>query len=68
MIQFRDVSIEDVKSAIREPDLTEDTFQGRIKVCKQLKDGKTIKVIYYKDGFRDTNDFMVITAYYVDNC
>jgi len=68
MIQFRGISVEHVRMAIREPDWTKPVFEGKIKVCKQLQDGRAIRVIYYKDGFRDTRDFMVVTAYYTDKC
>lgn len=68
MIQFRGLNVDHVRLAIREPDFTEETFEGRVKVCKQLEKGKAIKVLYHKDGFKKANDFMVITAYYTSNC
>ena len=68
MIQFRNLNVDDVKSAIREPTWTKDAFEGKKKACKILNERRAIRVVYYKDGFRDTNDFIVITAYYTDNC
>ncbi len=68
MIQFREINVDHVKLAIREPDWTKDAMEGKIKVCKKIEDGKAIRVVYYKDGFRDTQEFMVITAYYTSNC
>lgn len=68
MIQFREINVEHVKLAIREPDWTKETFQGRVKVCKQVEEDRAIRAVYYRDGFRDTNDHIVITAYYTPNC
>lgn len=68
MIQYRGLSVDDVRLAIMDPDFTEETFQGRTKVCKELETGKFIKVMYYKDGFKNTQDFIVVTAYYTSNC
>lgn len=66
MIQFRELNIDHVKLAIREPDFTETTFQGRMKVRKELDDGRVLEVIYFREGFKDSNDHVVITAYYQD--
>lgn len=68
MIQHRGINVDHVREAIREPDFTSDTFQGRIRVCKQVGKDRAIKVIYCKDGFRDKNDYIVVTAYYTPNC
>jgi len=27
---------------------------------------RTIEVIYFKDGFRDSNDHIIITAYFIN--
>ena len=67
MIQYRGINIEHIKSAIREPDWTKPTLEGKMKVYKQIELGRAIQVVYYKDGFRDSNDFIVITAYYSGN-
>ncbi|MDB5266080.1 MAG: hypothetical protein JWM39_793 [Parcubacteria group bacterium] len=42
------------------------TFEGRVKVRKKLANGKIIQVIYYKEDVRGTNDYFIITAYYID--
>ncbi|HQU08076.1 MAG TPA: hypothetical protein PK539_03435 [Candidatus Paceibacterota bacterium] len=68
MIQFRGLNVEHVKLAIREPDWTKKTFQGRLRACKQVGRNKAVRVVYYKDGFRDSNDYIVITAYYSPSC
>ena len=64
-IQKRDLQIDHIKKAIREPDFKETVFNGRTRVRKKIDDKKAIEVIYCKEGFRDTpNQFLVITAYY----
>jgi|CXWL01.1.fsa_nt_gi hypothetical protein len=66
-IQDRNINIDHLKKAIREPDSRENVFDGKLKVIKKIGD-KHITVIYYKDGFRDRkNDYFVVTAYYSDS-
>lgn len=60
----RGIDIDHIKRAIKEPDFTEPTFEGRIKVRKQIDDKRVIEVIYYKQGFKGANDPVIITAYY----
>ena len=67
MIQFRGLQIDHIRKAIRNPDFTETTYQGRILVRKDIDENRTIEVIYYREGFRDTNDYVIITAYYPSN-
>ncbi len=67
-IQDRELNIDHVRLAINKPDFTEASYAGRTKVCKQIEAEKFIKVVYYKDGFKDSNDFIVVTAYYTSNC
>jgi hypothetical protein len=64
-IQERVLQAEHIKIAIREPDLARITFDNRIKVSKKLPNDRTITVIYYKEDFRGTNDYFIITAYYI---
>lgn len=65
-LQERDIQIDHVKKAIREPDKKKILFEGRIRVSKKLEDDRTIEVLYCKEGFRDRpNRFIVITAYYI---
>lgn len=61
----RGINIDHVKSAIRSPDSSKSTFEGKIQVNKKV-DGKEIEVIYYKSPFRDKKEeYIVITAYYI---
>ena len=62
----RGIDIDHIKQAIRKPDSKHAMFEGRIAVVRKI-DGKTIKVVYFKDGFRDKKDeYIVITAYYLE--
>lgn len=36
-----------------------------MRSIKALENGKTIEVIYSKEGFRKTNDYFIVTAYYL---
>ncbi len=65
MMQFRGIEIDHVRQAINKPDLTEPAYNDKILVRKKIDEEKTIEVIYRKDGFRDTNDIILITAYYL---
>lgn len=67
-IQYRDIDIDHVKKAMREPTFTKQIDDGRVKACKQLEDGRAIVVIYYKESTKNTNDYFIITAYYKDKC
>lgn len=64
MIQFRGINIDHMRAAIREPDYTKTAFEGTIKSRKAVGKRKTIEVVYHKERFRDTNEYLVITAYY----
>ena len=63
----RGIDIDHVKKAVKNPDFTEQTFQGRIKACKQIDEKRAIEVIYYRQGFKGANDYVIITAYYTSN-
>lgn len=63
----RGIDVDHIKRAIREPDFTETTFKGRILVRKEIDESRTIEVIYYKQGFKDANNLVIITAYYLPN-
>ena len=66
MISYRSLSIDHIKKAVTSPDKTEDAYQNKIKVTKNIE-GKIIKVVYCKEGFRDKkNEVLVITAYYLE--
>jgi hypothetical protein len=64
-MQDRELSFDDVKKAIRNPDSKEVVFGGRIRVTKTIGDRK-IRVVYCVEGFRDTSgQYVLITAYYL---
>lgn len=61
----RGINIDHVKVAIRDPDTSEDTFEGRKRITKVVGD-KKIEVIYFNEGFRDRKEeYIIITAYYL---
>lgn len=63
----RGIDFDHVKQAIKSPDKKEDAFDGKIRVQKKMGT-KTVEVIYYKDAFRDKKDnYILVTAYYLDN-
>ena len=64
-INERSLQIEHIRKAINEPDLQKSTFKGRVLVRKKIDEERVIEVIYFKDGFRDTNDIVIITAVYL---
>ncbi len=64
-MQEREFQAKHIKLAIREPDLTKKVFEGRLKVTKKLEDGRQIVVIYFKEDFRGSNDYFIITSYYI---
>lgn len=60
----RNINLEHVKLAIRNPDSKEIVFDDRVKVTKEIGN-KVIEVLYYKDGFKNRqNEYLLITAYY----
>lgn len=59
----RDISIDHLKKAIREPNISHSTFGGRI-VSRKSVDGKTLEVVYTRGG---KNEYRIITAYYILN-
>lgn len=58
-IEEREISIEDLKSAINKPDFSE-VLNGKIK-SKKLFDGKALVVVYLKSR----ENFVILTAYYL---
>ena len=65
-IQERGLQIDHIKQAIREPDFTKKVFEDRTLVRKKIDKKRTIEVIYCKEGIvRNTNDYLVVTAYYL---
>ena len=61
----RSISTEHLKLAIRTPDKRITTFEGRIKVVKKLN-GKIIEVIYSLERLRKKEEYLIITAYYLE--
>lgn len=65
-MQERGIEVNHVRGAINEPDFTKETFQHRVLVRKKIDKNHTIEVVYFKDGFRDSHDYFIITAYYIN--
>lgn len=63
----RGIDVDHIKRAIKSPDFTEPSFNGRILARKEIDAERVIEVIYYRQGFRDANDPIIITAYYLPN-
>ena len=64
-LQERNIDVSHIKAALLHPDFTEQANQGKIRCKKLLESGKTIEVIYAKEDFRNTNDYFIVTAYYL---
>ena len=62
-VSERNISIDHLKKAIREPDTSRSTFGGRT-VSKKKVDGKLLEVVYTRGG---KNEYRIITAYYILN-
>jgi len=57
--------MEEIKLAMRTPDKKENAYENKVKVQKVIG-GKTLEVVYCKEGFRDKKDeYLLITAYYI---
>ncbi|MDP3965550.1 MAG: DUF4258 domain-containing protein [bacterium] len=63
----RGIDIDHIKRAIKNPDFTKTTFEGRILVRKEVDSKRIIEAIYYVQGFKDSKEIIIITAYYVPN-
>ena len=65
-IQERGIEIDHVRKAISAPDFTKKLFEGRVVVRKKIDAKRTIEVVYLKEkATKKTNDYLVITAYYL---
>lgn len=64
-MQERGIDIDHVRKAINSPDFTKETFEHRILVRKRVDENRVIEVIYFRDGFRDSRDYIIITAYFI---
>ncbi len=61
----RDINIDHVKLAIREPDQRKNVFESRVCVTKKIGK-KVIEVVYFKEPFRDKKEeYIIITSYYL---
>lgn len=59
----RNISVDHLKKAIREPDESHPIFGGRI-VSRKLIDGRILEVVYVRGG---KNEYRIITSYYILN-
>ncbi len=65
-IQERGLQIDHIKQAIQKPDVVKPAYEGRMMARKKIDKNRTIEVIYCKEGtIKKTNDYLVITAYYL---
>lgn len=65
-IQERNINIDHIKKAISEPDFTKNVSDGRVRVTKKIDKKRAIEVIYCKEkAVKKSNDYLVITAYYI---
>lgn len=65
-IQERGIDVDHIRKAINAPDFTKETFQHRVLVRKLIDEKRTIEVVYFKDGFKDSHDYIIVTAYYIN--
>ena len=56
----RGIDIDNIKKVISSPSESQTTNEGRIKVKKQLEDGRILTIIYVERN----NQFVIITGYY----
>lgn len=59
----RNINIDHLKKAIREPDDSYSTFGGRT-ISRKSVDGRILEVVYTRGG---RNEYRIITAYYILN-
>ena len=64
-LRERGIDAGSVKNTVLSPDFTDDAYDGKMLVRKEMPDGRTLEVIYYREDFRNTNDYLIITAYYI---
>jgi Domain of unknown function (DUF4258) len=61
----RNLSVDHIKKAIREPDIKEAAYEGAIRVRKAV-DGRTIEVVYLNSTSRGKKEaYVIVTAYYI---
>lgn len=59
-IRERKISIEDIKSVVRNPDFSKNSAGGYIESKKKIESG-ILEVVYKKEG----NVIIIITSYYL---
>jgi uncharacterized DUF497 family protein len=47
-MQERGLQVDDIKKAINDPDFTKDAYEGKVLVRKELANGRTIEVVYFR--------------------
>jgi hypothetical protein len=63
----RNIDIDDLKKAIRNPDASHVSFGGRIVAQKKVND-KILEVVYVQSVASNMkNEYRIITAYYILN-
>jgi hypothetical protein len=67
MMQFRGIDLDHVKKAMKNPDSTEEAYDGKMKAIKRVDKERSVTVIYSREGFKDANDYVIVTAYYTSN-
>lgn len=60
----RGIDIDHVKRAIKSPDFTKPAYEGTILARKKVDEARDIEVIYRKSGFKNVNEYVIVTAYY----
>ncbi len=60
----RGIDIDHVKQAIKNPDFTKDVYEGKMLARKKIDKKRVIEVIYFRQGFKDANHPVIVTAYY----
>ena len=65
-LQERGIDPGNIKKVLSNPDFTEPAYSGNMKANKRLESGRTLEVIYCKEDYRGTNDYFIVTAYYLD--
>ncbi len=59
-INEREISIEEIKQAINNPDYSGIVLGGKI-LSKKKFGQKTLEIVYFKDG----KEYVIVTAYYL---
>ena len=60
-IRERKISIEDIKSVVRNPDFSKNSVDNRYIESRKKTENKILEVIYKKEG----DVIIIITAYYL---